>query len=125
MAKYDKDGRQIPDTRPVETPLNFRAPPTINQMIQQMVRTELSKNAQEQGFESFEESEDFDIEDDPDPVSDYEFIEMQREVFDVDASDSDVPGSTGNSGRDSESEGDVKPGEDGQPGDVANSGDSE
>lgn len=86
--QYDEFGRELPDATKVEVPLNFRRPPTIQEQIRQFVRSEVSRAAQEQGFESFEDADDFDVDDyDPDPLSPYELSEMQEEAQFRDASD--------------------------------------
>lgn len=56
-------GAHTPDTTPVEIP--FRRPLTLRQEMQRFIRAELSKQANEQGFATFEEEDDFE-EDDPD-----------------------------------------------------------
>lgn len=52
-------------------------PPTIREEIERFIRSNLSMKAQEEGYESFEESEDF-SEDDPDAdlLSPYEAVQM-------------------------------------------------
>lgn len=93
MAKFDKDGRQVCDPTPVEVPLNVKRPPTMEEMIQRQVRVELSRAMDAQGFETFEEADDFEIDEDPDPLSGYEIVEMVREPGDgPDASPPGPPG---------------------------------
>lgn len=73
MAKYE-----TPDPTPIEVPSGFKVPETMQEMIQRLVKQEDFRKALEQeGAETFEEAEDFDIDDDMwDPQSPYE------EVFD-------------------------------------------
>lgn len=69
------DGRfEVPDPVPMEPPIGYTQPPDIMDMIKQMVRHELFNKALEaEGYETFEEADDFDIEDDPiDPLTPYE-----------------------------------------------------
>lgn len=62
MAKYDKEGREIPDPKPVEVPLDFRRPPDIHELIARYVRSEAFKaRAEAQGMETEEEANDFDV----------------------------------------------------------------
>lgn len=70
---------EFPDPTPVEMPLGFRRPPTLQEEIQRIVRIQMSQQAQEHGFESFEEADDFEVDDDPDPLSAYEVLEMAPE----------------------------------------------
>lgn len=71
------DGRfEYPDPVPMEPPLGYTDPPDISQMIKQMVRNELLMSKLDAaGLETFEESDDFDVEDDPiDPLTPYERV---------------------------------------------------
>lgn len=73
----DEQGREIPDPKPVAIPAGFRVPESLEARIARLIRKDISDKAAMQGMETFEEAEDFDIEDDMfDPSSPYE------EVFD-------------------------------------------
>lgn len=87
--KFDTYGREIPDPRPVELPTGLRVRPTLQEEIQRYIRAEMSLRARDQGMETFEEANDFDIEDDWEPIDDdspYTLRDMIPEPFDVDAS---------------------------------------
>lgn len=71
VPRLDEFGREIPDSMPVAIPAGFKRPETLAEQVQRLVRVGLSRRAEEQGFETFDESEDFDVEDD-DPSSPYE-----------------------------------------------------
>lgn len=77
----DEFGRELPDPVPVAPPVGYTAPPSLADMIRRMVQNEFFNRAVEQeGFDTFEEGEDFEVEDDPlDPHTAYEA------VFDVPA----------------------------------------
>lgn len=77
--KFDDRGRELPDDTPVEVPLNWKRPPSMQEMIKQHIRVEMSRQAADSGFESFEESDDFEVDEDPDPLSQYELREMVEE----------------------------------------------
>lgn len=71
----DANGHEIPDPQPVEIPARFKRPETLAEQIRRVTQGALSLQAAEQGFETFEEAEDFDIDDDSfDPSSPYEEI---------------------------------------------------
>lgn len=72
----DQLGRELPDPVPMAPPVGYRAPPTLADMIRRMVRSEAMLMASEaEEFDTFEEAEDFDIEDDPvDPRTPYEAV---------------------------------------------------
>ena len=68
-------GREVVDSRPMEIPAGFRRPETLAEQVQRLVRNSISREAEERGFETFEESEDFEIDDDPvDPSTPYETV---------------------------------------------------
>lgn len=67
-----RNGAEMPDPRPMQIPVGFRRPETLAEQVQRLVRTSISRHAEMQGFETFEESEDFDVGDDFDPRTPYE-----------------------------------------------------
>lgn len=71
-VRLDKEGREIPDPNPVEVPAGMKRPETLAEQVQRLVRTSISAHAALHGQESFEEADDFDIEDDFDPSTPYE-----------------------------------------------------
>lgn len=80
MATYTKDKRcEIPDNTPVEIPLGYKAPETLQEMIARMIRVENMQQMAAKGMETFEEADDFDVDDDADLVSEYQMLEMQEE----------------------------------------------
>lgn len=77
-AVLDEKGREVLDPVPLAPPVGYRREVSQSERIRQMIRSEHMRMAAEiQGMESFEEADDFDVEDDPiDPNTPYE------EVFD-------------------------------------------
>lgn len=74
-SEIRSDGKEYPDGVPMQPPVGYRAEPTISELIKMFVRRELSQVADQHEFDSFEEAEDFDIEDDPvDPLTPYERV---------------------------------------------------
>lgn len=69
-------GAEVPDPRPPNIPLGFRKPELLRDQVARLVRGHLSMIAEANGAETFEESEDFDVDDEFDPRTPYE------EVFD-------------------------------------------
>lgn len=62
--KYDKEGRELMDPRPKNVPIKFtRNPETLSAKIARMVREELSEAASKSGLETFDEADDFDVDD--------------------------------------------------------------
>ena len=88
MAQNEK-GQEIPDPTPVEVPLNFRRPPSLNDRIRSMIAREMSQYASAQGAETFEEANDFEVDEDPDFKSPYEVTELQEEAGFHDADNGD------------------------------------
>lgn len=73
MISFDKQGREILDPTPVEMPVGMKRPESLQQMIQRLVRAQISQAAVDDGHESFEEANDFDIDEDDDlPLTVYE-----------------------------------------------------
>lgn len=67
-------GQELPDPRPMRPPIGFQAQPPLHELIRQMVRSEvLAREAQENDLGTFDEEDDFDVEDDDyDPSSPWE-----------------------------------------------------
>lgn len=108
------DGREHPDPTPVELPVGYTAPLTVQEMVQQYIRQEVSSQAAQVGLGTFDEENDFEPEDPEEvPLSGYEVIEyefteepgspLQDEVQPADqggeaappAADSRIPGAEG------------------------------
>lgn len=68
----DQNGYEIPDNTPVELPTRLRV--SVNRVTQmrQLIRAELSRQAADQGDETFEEADDFDLPDGEEWFSPYE-----------------------------------------------------
>ena len=81
--EYDDQNREIPDQTPVAMPIGYEKPESLTSMIKRMVRNEeFLRKADEEGFDTDEEADDFDV-DDPQDVhftSDHEFTEMVEEI---------------------------------------------
>lgn len=75
---YDDKGQFYPDPTPIAPPIGYVEEPSMFDRVRQMIRQDASIRAQAEGFESFEEADDFDIEDDIEPFSPYELITEQR-----------------------------------------------
>lgn len=85
MAYIDSEGREVLDPRPLEIPIGFQRPLTLEQQIQRLMRVEYSKLAQIQsmeGVETPEEADDFDVDDDFDISTPYENDFMPSDVPD-------------------------------------------
>lgn len=76
--RLNDKGQEIPDPNPIEIPAGFKRPETLAEQVRRLVRSETFANEMNAaGMETFEESEDFEIDDEMfDPSSPYE------EVFD-------------------------------------------
>lgn len=70
------DGKEYPDPVPFSVPLGYQAPPDLMTMIKQMVHSQVAQTIlDDAGMETFDEADDFDIEDDPiDPLTPYESV---------------------------------------------------
>lgn len=72
----DEHGREILDSRPMAPPVGYKKQPSlIDHVIEtrRAIREEMSRAAEEQGFESMADADDFYVDDDPvDPSSPWE-----------------------------------------------------
>lgn len=60
------DGTPILDPTPLAPPIGYKKHPSMVEIVRDMVRSEkLAQAARESGAETFEESEDFDVDDEP------------------------------------------------------------
>ncbi|WNK15133.1 MAG: hypothetical protein [Microvirus sp.] len=78
FGKYDEYGRFLPDARQMEAALSIAPGPTLIEQMRDMIRGEnLAKAARDSGTETFDEANDFFVEDDPDSLvySPYELDE--------------------------------------------------
>lgn len=78
--QLDKDGNEALDPKPMAIPIKMQKPLTLQDKIRQMIREEQSYV--EQGYESFEDADDFDIGDDYDPSTPYE-MDFDQENYDL------------------------------------------
>lgn len=70
--RYDGSGHELVSPLPMAPPVGYKKTPSLSDQIREMVRSErLAQAAAEQGFETFEEADDFEI-GDFDPSSPYE-----------------------------------------------------
>lgn len=63
-AQIDPLGREINNPLPKVIPSELERPPTLEEQIQRVLRTHVSRQAFLNGFETLEEANDFDIPDD-------------------------------------------------------------
>lgn len=73
-SEIDDRGNELPDPLPMAPPVGYQPEPTLGEMIRRFVQSEqLRAKADAEGFDNWEEANDFDIPDDPlDPDSPWE-----------------------------------------------------
>lgn len=79
----DLDGREVPNPNPIVIHL-ASGPVTDFDRVRELIRRELSIEAERNGEETMEEANDFDVEDDMFPVSAHEYTE-DTEKADIEA----------------------------------------
>lgn len=68
--------KENPDLRPVEIPMDLQRPPSLKEEMQMYIRQQFSHLAEQHDLGTFEEEDDFDIDDDDNlPYSKYEQTE--------------------------------------------------
>lgn len=74
MAKNPERHYETPDPTPVSIPSGFKRPETLEEQIRRLVRSaRFADEVEAAGFETFEEADDFDVDDDPpEPGTPYE-----------------------------------------------------
>lgn len=70
-------GKEVLSRVPVAPPVGYKPSPSMIDHVRAMVRQEMSRAAAEQGYETFEEANDFEVGDDYEPNSPYEEQEME------------------------------------------------
>lgn len=69
----DDLGRELCDPTPMEPPLGYNPQPSLAEQMRMMIESErLRLAAEAAGYETFEEADDFDMEEDPFPRSPHE-----------------------------------------------------
>lgn len=80
MPINHETGREEPDPTPLARALRFQKPPTLEEIVQRTIRGALSRHAAELGHETFDEANDFDVDDDGSEFkSRHEFTEQDEE----------------------------------------------
>ena len=74
--RLNDSGYETLDPTPVEIPTGFRKPELLAETIQRLIRNDVSQIADKEGYDTFEEADDFHIEDDDsnDPSTVYETV---------------------------------------------------
>lgn len=82
VSVYTEDNRfELPNPIPKVIPTELDRPLTIQEQIQRIVRINISRQAEKNEMESWDEANDFDIPDETEMSSPYEYSEMQEEFI--------------------------------------------
>lgn len=80
VKSFTARGAEILDTTPMELPLGYKPHESMDDKLRRIVREEVSKEASKHGLESFEEADDFTVDDGDDFLpSQYQLTDMQEE----------------------------------------------
>lgn len=86
ITKFDEHGRELPDPTPLELPAGLKRPESLQESIRRMIRTDFSAYAESHGEDTWEEANDFDVDEDEAEIFPThhelaeEVIDAQREV---------------------------------------------
>lgn len=79
-AYLDPKGREIPNPKPLVLHTKLNRPLTLQEQIERVFKGRLSDQAQRQGYETLEESQDFDMDDDFDRFDESIYQVIDEEV---------------------------------------------
>lgn len=81
-SHIDKDGREVPDPRPLTVHVDFR-PLTLQEQIARLMQAELSRRAAAKGHETFEEANDFEVDEEnfQEPPVQTQYTQMEEEFI--------------------------------------------
>jgi hypothetical protein len=65
LAFLNLMGQEVPDPTIIDPPLGYIQQPDLMELMRRMIRSEFSNAIDQTQFETFEEADDFDIDDDP------------------------------------------------------------
>lgn len=71
-AKLNERGHELLDPTPLELPVGFKRPESLEEQIRRLVRVNISRQAEQEGYETFEDADDFDVGEDEDPRTPFE-----------------------------------------------------
>jgi hypothetical protein len=95
------NGREVLDSTPLAKSLDIRPPESLQTMMQRMIRTHISALQASEGYETFEEANDFDTGDDPELRTEYEIDETLP--IGLDYGEDNIEPASSDSGVDNES----------------------
>lgn len=76
----DRYGREIPDPTPVAPPVGYKKQPSMVDHVRALVAHGLRERAEQMGYETWEEANDFDVGDDVEPETPYEQLGFEGEL---------------------------------------------
>lgn len=79
LKRLTEDGAEKPNPVPMEPPVGYKKQPSIFENMRALVQAELARKAAQEGFDTEEEDENFEIEEDREPLSRHTYTEMDEE----------------------------------------------
>lgn len=90
LSARAREKRETPDPTPLEA-VGLPAPPTVEEQIRQWVRYEVAQHAMATGEGTFEDEDDFELDDDELPRSPYEEHYLDLVSEDIPSSEDQAP----------------------------------
>lgn len=79
--RLDKNGKELPDSKPMVVPIDLRKPETIQQQVARLVTLKMIQTQSNVGKESFDDANDFNIDDDPvEPNTPWEDMGSEKSI---------------------------------------------
>ena len=98
--------KEVPDNTPLEVGVPIERPPSIHEEMKRFIREEVGRRyAEAEGRGTWDEEDDFDVPDDEELTSPYEFTEMQEEEPLVSGTEEPEPSCPPGEGSDSSTNG--------------------
>jgi len=83
-AYLNKDGKEVGNPKPMVLPVGMQRPASLQEQIERVVRQKMSQKQIDEGIETFEEANDFDVTDEfelAELKSNYDLLEDEYPVY--------------------------------------------
>lgn len=79
LKRLTEFGEEMPSDVPMAPPVGYKKQPSIFENMRALVKAELARKAADEGFDTEDDNNNFDVPEERDPFSKHEFTEMDEE----------------------------------------------